>query len=416
MLGILDPHPADRRRNVKGPMATAAVLALLTTVACGHRTPAPKSYPDLARWAATGPDQLLADHTRLVARSIVATRDGFVVGGFLIDGADEQRPQTAAILRSTDGRSWQRVSSPALARTPDTSTDISAVVVWRDTLVAVGTESPVTIQVGESTGFRRKLAVWTSTDGQDWTRLADLPAVSGWTPVDLTVSAGPRGLFVTEQYGADSSAPLIHASSLTDWRVLPGVRVRSRVADTALGTLLIGTDFEPAQHGVVEVLRPDGDGTVTDLSAGLTGSLEARGAVTAGPVTVIAGEALSASNHPYAATWSSTDGGAHWQIQKRVPLPADAVEAELGTVTAVGDMFVLFGTAKTSKGEIGVAWTSLDGAAWTFAARAPKAEFVGLAAGSTTAVVLGAANGEDGRVPGTSYGGAAVWNAPMVTR
>lgn len=385
--------------------AALLALALTVTAAC-ENGPEPKSYPDFTRWTVIAPDQLLQDHSRLVPRSVATARGDFVVGGYFRERTAAGDRTTAAILRSADGRAWQRVSSPALAAASGASTAISALVNWQGTLVAVGSEAPT----GATPDRPGRLVVWTSADGLDWTRLADQPAFAGWPPADPAVTVGPAGLFVTN---SDGSAPL-YASDLTDWRTLPGLTSGSATAGTALGAVRLSTETEPEPHGVVAVLNPERDGTSAVLPAGLPLGSRLAGAASTERATVVVGQASTAGDDTYAATWSTTDGSS-WQIQKRIVPPADAVQAELGAVATAGDLFVLLGTAKTSKGPIGVIWTSMDGTNWTYAARAPHAEFLGLAVADADAVLLGTDTSLDGAVPGTAIPSAAVWHLPLTS-
>ncbi len=149
-------------------------------------------------------------------------------GGFVAFGS--------AALISADGRDWQPVAS-------ESATNLAATVVVK---VFAHGDRLVAITGGADSYNSGPLALWTSTDGQEWTKIGSLPGTRRvTTPV---IAAGPLGWVMT---GSDLDADIRNymwwsADGLT-WQEVtaPVGPVSDLLADdlgfVAVGFLFVGT-------------------------------------------------------------------------------------------------------------------------------------------------------------------------------
>ncbi len=118
--------------------------------------------------------------------SASATSHGVFAGGATFQGA-------AAIAETSDGRTWrQTVMDPP----PGAGTSVAGVAELGPLLIAIG------IEPSGNTAFRT--AVWTSTDGRQWTRAGAVAAFENAVP--QLVTAAPGRLLVTGQCDQDQAA------------------------------------------------------------------------------------------------------------------------------------------------------------------------------------------------------------------
>lgn len=232
-------------------------------------------------------------------------------------------------------------------------------------LVAVGFEQP------SNTG-----AVWTSTDGDAWSRLEGFPAAAGSTVAAVTsgdrlvaVGADGNGAFAwTSRDGtawtpSDPSPDLVGVPSLTGMNAVvqwQGRYVAGGYADPAYGQHVAAV--WTSADGVEWSRLADGaqweQARIFDLVARPTG-LIAVGAVGEGDL-----------DRATAGVWLSPDG-VEWE---RVESPAFA-NGSMRSVLAAGPGIVAAGVRATTDGA--AVWTSADGRRWAPAPSAPVFESYG---------------------------------------
>jgi hypothetical protein len=185
--------------------------------------------PDLATWVALDMSAFAADGA--VSLNGVASRgpDSVIVGGTYT------APSEAAVWRSVDGVTWQRVPSPSFS-SPDGDLRMVKVAATPSGYVAVGS-------LNDSSAV-----VWTSVDGSAWQRV-DSPAFRSERDLVMrTVASGPHG------YVAGGGA-LGETISGVVWLSPDGAtweRVELPPAEDAASTMLVWGVASSA-HGYVAV-------------------------------------------------------------------------------------------------------------------------------------------------------------------
>jgi hypothetical protein len=238
---------------------------------------------------------------------IVAWRGQLIAAGRVPNGTS----YAAALWRSADGTTWQRVNTPAFAG----SSQIRGLLATPAGLLAWGFDGEPTCS-GEGAGMTCgafPLMIWTSSDGSTWTPIADVSMFAGAAISD--VAYGAYGFVAA---GEDSSA------QPTTWASDTGA-VWTAAPDQAA--------FNNAQFSS---LRATASGYVLGGSVG--GSAAATGV---------------------AAAWWSTDGRT-WT--RATVERANGVGTSLDSISVGADGMVGVGSA--SGGKAGTAWTSTDGRTW----------------------------------------------------
>jgi hypothetical protein len=315
------------------------------------------------------------------------------------------------LARSTDGRSWQSagtVPMPAgrifqgvattagatlVAARDGGGADANAVLIERD---AQGNAVPVDLSripgavlpdqavSGVAAGNGRVVAVgstngdgaiWTSNDGDHWTRAAgaDKAFVRPQRQRLVGVAAGTKGWLAVGYDGPPPSRPLVVTSvNGSTWRVVsddgpfrPGkgtALLPFGVAAGPSGFVIVGEDGPSAAVWRTTDLQSwtRGDG---DLAGKPTARRWMRGAV-GGAFGYVAVGGLDDPSAPDAqrerpVVWSSPDGG-KWSAHE-LPLPQGTARAWLDKVVAKGDVLVAAGTAGTASGQRAFAFRSADG-------------------------------------------------------
>jgi hypothetical protein len=282
-----------------------------------------------------------------VASGVAIGSSGVVaVGG---DGPD------AAVWRSTDGRTWRRITSGSFH--DSTQIRMTAVVARAGGFVAGG-------YVGTLAGPIRA-AFWTSANGETWDRVADDESFEGTRVTGLAIS--PDGSRIVA-VGAVGDAQ--HLTDATTWQSGDGLSWH-RASD------------EPALH----------DGLMNSVTAGPDGFVAVGSDVRS--VRAIA--------------WSTSDGLTWAQAPDAPALDNFGLKVEMRDVTWTGEGFLagghyLFGTQFPA----GALWTSPDGIAW---ARAPDAaalsqgKIQGVSSGDGRLVAVGSFGSPDFSIP-------SVWLSP----
>ncbi|MFN8103872.1 MAG: hypothetical protein U0U69_05365 [Acidimicrobiia bacterium] len=134
--------------------------------------------PDAATWQRIDPGSGLDAPGRVSFQTASATSQGILVAGSYRVG-DSRR---AAVWRSNDAVTWQRVESPAFATSQ--AQEISALAMLRGTIVAGG----ASIENGTDAA-----AIWTSPDGIAWDRVTHDEDVFGGAGSDAVTVLLPAG-------------------------------------------------------------------------------------------------------------------------------------------------------------------------------------------------------------------------------
>jgi hypothetical protein len=251
----------------------------------------------------------------------VVAFDGQLFAVGLRDTPDGSSP--VAFWRSADGITWA-----PLARDEATFADAqeASLVATSSGLVAWGTAGGGTCS-GQGEGqvicTRMPVLVWTSPDGEHWTRIADASMFEGASV--STITDGPAGLVAVGDTGWDRPAIWVSADG-TRWRRL-----------SLPAAVFAGAHFSS--------VRATASGYVL---AGGTGTQR---------VSVTGGEPSNQTVEP--AGWWSPDGRT-WT--KAIVERVGEHGSNLGSISVGADGLVAVGYG--SGGHEGVAWTSADGRAW----------------------------------------------------
>jgi hypothetical protein len=325
---------------------------------------------------------------------------GYVAVGSV--GTDDPAdPTVAAVWTSTDGRAWARVPNDEGVFGSDGWTAMSGVTQGGPGLVAVGTEH---LPTGSGVG-----AVWASTDGLVWTRVAD-EAFGGTDDTYLAdVTAGGPGLVAVgmireaydersawedeglgdapEERGRDDE-PLEDEQEWLEEEVL---------LDEEEDPDLLMEEARSGPRELAAVWTSEDGSTWTrvphDEAAFATTHTQSMSAVSVGgPGLVAVGNAMREAGFGWAAAvWTSEDG-VSWT---RLPHEEDTFGGDgmpmMSAVTEGGPGVVAVGSSHWSyfdpePGWFAAAWTSTDGRLWE---RAPHddAAFVSTGFPSMTDVV-----------------------------
>jgi hypothetical protein len=228
------------------------------------------------------------------------------------------------VWASQDGTAWRRVSDPGLKLRGLFSEGMRSVVTLGDLLVATGWTS----EHGDADA-----AVWTSRDGQRWTRVND-PALTrpgDQLPNDL-IAAGP-GLVMVGDVG--NTYPLDHQDRRPSQ---PAVWTSTDGQKWQLQTLPVPAATRTMSHRLVAVTH-------------------------GGPGLVAVGLARD-GERSLPIVWTSPDGRT-WQ-PGGTPKLQGSTSLSLDSVVSTGSTLVAFGKSGPAAGSTGdlAAWTSTDARTW----------------------------------------------------
>lgn len=167
--------------------------------------------PDGTTWQRIPATSGLSDPGKTSFQAAAVTPHGIFIAGSVRVGEARQ----AALWRSLDAVTWQRVSSPSFSTSP--AQEITAVVTFAGTLVAGGAAT----ENGTDAA-----AVWTSPDGVTWTRVPHDEATFGGAGGDsvtlmLVVGDGILALGRSSPGRLDPDAAVWTSSDATSWRREP---------------------------------------------------------------------------------------------------------------------------------------------------------------------------------------------------
>ena len=229
--------------------------------------------------------------------------------------------QQTAFWRSTDGTTWTLLN---VAKAGFTVGNTVHLVVGPSELVVWGTVGQPTC-TGQGEGQvcgSTPVMIWTSANGTDWARVADVSMFAGATVAAVT--NGAHGLVAVGALGTGKPAVWV-SSSGTSWRL------ETPASSTYAGAYF--SDVQATAHGYVVA------GTVGG-SAPVAGGVQP-------PSTGVA------------AAWWSTNGST-WTRAK--------VNRKAGVGVSLGSIYVgvegLVAVGSANGGQAGAAWTSTDGHTW----------------------------------------------------
>ena len=316
----------------------------------GDGAAAPSEQPPLSdarQWRRVAHDEsVFGDDDGQVMSSVTVGGPGLVAVG--------HDASAAAVWTSSDGIVWQRVAHDEGVFGGDGEQEMSSVVAGGRGLVAVGWDAG-----------REAAAVWTSTDGLVWERVAHDEAVfgGGFRQSMRSVAVGGPGLVAVGHDGGRDAAAVWTSTDGIAWQRVPH-------DEAALG----------------------GDSPLTTMYSITVG----------GPGLVAVGRDIWQG----AVVWTSTDGLVWERVAQDEAVFGGDGEQVMWSVTAGGPGLVAVGA--DSGRESAAVWTSADGSSWQ---RITHDETV--FGGDDKQSMRSVAAGGPGLVAVGSGGGAgAVWTCP----
>jgi hypothetical protein len=275
----------------------------------------------------------------------------------------------AAVWTSSNGIDWTRVPDDDAVFGGSGSQAMFGVAASESGLVAVGYDA---------SGGDADAAVWTSSDGTSWTRVAHDESVFGGADDQdmLSITAGGPGFVaVGDDYASGESDGAVWTSpdGVTWKRVtgaaLGGVDTQIIESVAAAGSDLVAVGYEYSGSDWDGVVWMSSDGAswtrAADPGSALAGSNnEALLGVTAGGSGLIAVGYDDANSDWDTRVWTSVDGS-DWTL-----LPADPAvfggpgDQQIAKVVEGGPGFVAVGRESTGNGSDAIVWVSTDGIEW----------------------------------------------------
>jgi hypothetical protein len=325
------------------------------------------SSTDGRRWGAVG-------RVQVAGHAAVSRLSGSTAGLAMVIQLGKDR---AAVMRSADGRAWQR-GGPELAgaevrgltalsggalvvgqRGDDaylippgapevTLASVPGAVRAERTIAAIAADGPKLVVVGSGNG---SAAAWTSADGRAFTRATGL---SGERLTD--VARGPQGYLAVGQDGGDAVA--FSSPDGVAWQKvsLPGEGVPEAVTHGPGGYVVAGKADSSALTWHSADLRSwtrgsgTGPGWMRDVTATTSG------------YAAVGGRTEDGEDEP--AVWTSANGRS-WTAADTPALPQGLTSGALSRVAARGDTLVAFGSGKGEQATQPFLTTSTDaGRTW----------------------------------------------------
>ena len=320
--------------------------------------------------------------------------------GLVAVGGDDGR-EAAAVWTSPDGEDWSRLAHDEDTFGGPDRQRMNDVAVGDTGFVAVGND------LGRGAG-----AVWTSPDGQDWTRRVHDEATFGGpgNQVMLSVSTAGSGFVAVGGDRGREAAAIWTSPDGEEWRRVahdeevlggPEAQLMLSVTEGEAGLVAVGNDADAVRVWS----SPDGDewsraahdedvlgGTIRPLMSSV---------VAAGPGFVAGGHDPLAND---AAVWTSPDGQS-WSRVECEGLDASGPQS-MRALAEGGPGLVAVG--RDDAAGTAAVWTSTDGQAWDRvedeALARPGTGMEAVTEGEAGLVAVGYDDGDEG-------GAAAVWIA-----
>ena len=341
--------------------------------------------------------------------SVAVGGPGLVAVGYDNTGDDG----SAAVWTSVDGLAWSRVAHDEVVVGGIHDQVMRSVVAGGPGLVAVGSDAR---------GHDGSGAVWTSSDGLVWSRVAHDESVFGGADDQImssVVAGGPGLVAVGYDYSAGHwDGMVLNSSDGLVWSRVTGQPELGGAGDQVMrsitvggaGVVAVGTDGR-GQGGSGAVWNSP-DGLVwsrvdhDEVALGGTGDQVMSSVIVGGPGFVAVGH--DEGDASALAVWTSPDG-ATWTRLESAAFLGGSDGHVLASVVSGGPGFVAVGQAESSA----VVWTSVDGSTWVRVLH-DEAVFGGSDDQVLSAVVAGGpgfvAVGNDGLPDGGLS--AAVWVSP----
>jgi len=317
---------------------------------------------------------------------------------------------------SAPAMAWTRVPHDETIFGGSDNQEMAGVAVAGAGLVAFGSDSA---------GGDRDAAVWTSPDGMNWTRVPHDEAIFGGSDdqeIGGAAVAGP-GLIAVGYDGStgDGDAAVWTSTDGMSWtRVAPtgttfgGTDTQAMESVVAIGggSVAVGYDYSGGDGDVAVWTSPDGIRVPHDEAIfGGAGHQTMRDVTMAGVRLVAVGSDGSGGDGD-AAVWTSPDGETWTRVPHDEAVFGGAGDQSMGRVTVGGVGLVAVGYDYSDDDLDAAVWTSPDGVTWT---RVPHDEVI--FGGADAQSMLGVAAVGGGVVAvGFDYSGgdgdAAVWSSP----
>lgn len=282
----------------------------------------------------------------------------------------EQATSTTLMSAVTTG--WVQVPSSGGLGGSDGSQEMNGVTSWEGGFVAVGSDVD---DVG------RNAAVWVSTDGLEWSRIVDPDGLDadGWQSMNAVVAGGPGFVAV------GTSAPGLHKDDAAVWTSVDGQHW-SRVADDSgvftgsgdhqMSDVVVGGPGVVAVGAVgsvdegVAAIWTSQDGLVWSRVAHDDGVFGGAGwqfmsSVTLSDAGLVAVGGDGSGDDLDAAVWMSQDGLVWTRVADTDGILTGIGDQALASVTVGGSGLVAIGREKLGGDFDSVVWVSPDGASWT---------------------------------------------------
>ncbi|HSM02728.1 MAG TPA: hypothetical protein VK960_09875 [Acidimicrobiia bacterium] len=376
--GILGPVRSDEEGTLQRSRLAIAVAGLLlgacsAAPAANDAAPVGETSTTVAvptlragTWARSD-DPHIVDASYQVINAVVHTSNGFVAGGFDSTGLDAD----AAVWVSPTGASWERVAAPVFGG-PDAQSILG---------VALG--GPGIIAVGfDASGVDTDAAVWASSDGTEWIRIADTAFVAEGDQEIRAVLATDNGFIAAghDARGSEVDAAVWVSIDGIDWiRIFDpalGGFGHQRISSLVMGPHGIvagGTNYWPNQFGLFNLdariwTSPDGrswEFVDDDVTFGGNG-WQYISAVTVGPAGyVAAGTNILGTPgiHNDAAVWVSADGRT-WELLTEDVFDLPGVQRISALVEGPEGIVAVGYDSDEDGGRVPAVWISPDGRGW----------------------------------------------------
>lgn len=308
--------------------------------------------------------------------------------------ADDDQVVAAQFIRSHDGQQWAKIPAPARGMEVETGT------VDGDTLTIVG-------RLGKAADPKR--GIWTTHDGANWVRVADVTGLDFGPGRVKAISHAVAGWLALASRWVDAESQdgfMLRSTDGAVWTRQPypsgsgPYDVAGLVSDGARW-LMATEGYEQGKPASLEALTSKDGLTWTSHIVEVLPQPGSADAVTFGPAGfVIVGQILD-GEYPHPRAWVSADG-ATWTSATMEGRPDP--EGETGLRSVVGFDGGYF--ASGYRLDLGPSfWTSGDGSTWAQvddASGSVESYLPALAASDVSYVAGGA----------TASGGALIWTAP----
>jgi len=285
------------------------------------------------------------------------------------EGTDPHVRPTAWV--STDGKHWRAVTVP-MDTTPDTT---------EAAMTSVAYAHGRWVAVGSATAFGNlNAAVWSSTDGKTWQRVSSRSLALGGagTQVINSIYADTAGYVAAgyEDFGGDANAAFWRSTDGVNWQRVshnssqltePGDQVVTALTLTARGLLVAGGKDQDGENSDAAIwTSPDAITWTRDRDAPELGGPrgDAISGLTASSHAIVAVGSTALDGDTNAEAWTSNDG-THWTRASDDPevLGGD-MEQSMHAVTSVAGSFVAVGTDASAGEYDPTVWSSQNGMTW----------------------------------------------------